>query len=140
MKHFASRGALVALALLCSSCASSPQAGALSARAASHIGETAPQLGLPRSLWCADFMNMLLGRQGASRAALSYARYGAPAAPGCTDCIAVIAPPRRGLHWHVGVVTSYDANGNPVIISGNQGRAVGEGIYPRARVRYWRAP
>ena len=35
---------------------------------------------------------------------------------------------------HVGVVSGIDPHGNPVIISGNHGHRVGEGVYPRSRV------
>jgi len=35
---------------------------------------------------------------------------------------------------HVGVVSGVDPHGNPIIISGNHGRKVGEAIYPRSRV------
>jgi len=119
---------------------SAPASAGLASRAESYIGQTAGQLGLPRSLWCADFMNMLLDRRGADRHALSYARYGSPASHGCTDCIAVIAPGRKGGRWHVGVVKAYDPNGNPVIVSGNHGKHVGEGVYPRSRVKTYRNP
>jgi hypothetical protein len=39
---------------------------------------------------------------------------------------------RRG--GHVGVVSGIDPNGNPIIISGNHGHRVGEGVYPRGRI------
>ena len=39
---------------------------------------------------------------------------------------------RRG--GHVGVVSGIDANGNPIIISGNHGHRVGEGVYSRGRI------
>ena len=108
----------------------------LAAQAERYLGMTAAQLGLPRSLWCADFMNMLLGRTGASRQALDYRSYGTPAAPGCTDCIAVLISRR----WHVGVVKGYDANGNPIIISGNHGHIVNVGTYQKWRVKFYRTP
>jgi hypothetical protein len=38
---------------------------------------------------------------------------------------------------HVGIVTAFDANGNPVLISGNSyGRRVYEGPYPRRPLAY----
>ena len=45
--------------------------------------------------------------------------------------IAVMSRGRRG--GHVGVESGIDAQGNPIIISGNHGRRVGESTYPRGR-------
>lgn len=45
--------------------------------------------------------------------------------------IAVLS--RRG-GGHVGVVTGFEANGDPIIISGNHGRRVGEGVYSKHRI------
>lgn len=101
----------------------------LAARASRYIGANARQLGLPARLWCADFMNMLVG--GSDRRAISYARRGAPARHGCINCIAVTS--RRG-GAHVGIVKGYDARGNPILISGNHGRRVGVGVYALNRV------
>lgn len=105
--------------------------GTLAATARAYMGETARDLGLPGRAWCADFMNKITGGGTHSRLARSYARYGSPAAYGCVDCIAV-------MPHHVGVVSGYDANGNPIIVSGNHGRRVGEGVYPKGRVIAWR--
>ena len=107
--------------------------GGLAARANQYVGQTASQLGLPKSLWCADFMNMLVG--GTDRRAISYARRGTPAPYGCTDCVAVL--PRRGGN-HVGIVQGYDESGNPIIISGNHNRQVGVGVYSKHRVIAYR--
>ena len=107
--------------------------GGLAARANQYVGQTASQLGLPKSLWCADFMNMLVG--GTDRRAISYARRGTPAPYGCTDCVAVL--PRRGGN-HVGIVQGYDESGNPIIISGNHNRQVGVGVYSKHRVITYR--
>ena len=102
-------------------------------RAARYIGYNASQLGLPSRLWCADFMNMLVG--GSDRRAVSFLNRGAPANYGCTNCVAVTT--RRG-GAHVGIVESYDSRGNPIIISGNHGRRVGVGTYTRNRVIAYR--
>ena len=51
--------------------------------------------------------------------ARNWAHYGSPAHKGCTGCVAVLT---RGRGGHVGVVKSYDANGNPVIHSYANGR------------------
>ncbi len=40
---------------------------------------------------------------------------------------------RRG-GGHVGVVLGIDANGNPIIVSGNHNHTVAEAVYPRSRI------
>lgn len=105
----------------------------LAANASRYMGASAYQLGLPTKLWCADFMNMLVG--GTDRRAISYAERGRPAYHGCVNCVAVTK--RRGGH-HVGVVKGYDSNGNPIMISGNHNRRVGVGVYARNRVVAYR--
>jgi uncharacterized protein (TIGR02594 family) len=98
-------------------------------RASKYLGFGPNQLGLPRNLWCADFINMLVG--GHSRAAASYLSRGTYAKYGCVNCVAVLT--RRGGN-HVGVVSGYDEEGNPIIISGNHNGVVGIGVYRRERV------
>jgi uncharacterized protein (TIGR02594 family) len=87
-------------------------------------------------LWCATFMNMVLAKAGYSGtnsdAARSFAYYGQRISEPRIGAIAVLTRGRLG--GHVGVVSGIDPYGNPIIISGNHGRAVGEGIYPRSRV------
>jgi uncharacterized protein (TIGR02594 family) len=87
-------------------------------------------------LWCARFMNFVLARVGyrgtGSDLAMSFRNYGRRIAGPQVGAIAVIA--RRGGGGHVGVVSGFDAGGNPIIISGNHGRRVGESRYQRARV------
>lgn len=107
--------------------------GNLINKASTYVGANARQLGLPARLWCADFMNMLVG--GRDRRAISYARRGAPAKYGCVNCVAVTT--RRGGH-HVGIVKGYDSRGNPIMISGNHNRRVGIGVYARNRVIAYR--
>jgi len=102
-------------------------------RAARYIGYNSSQLGLPSRLWCADFMNMLVG--GSDRRAVSYLNRGSTANYGCVNCVAVTS--RRG-GAHVGIVEGYDSKGNPIIISGNHGRRVGIGTYARNRVIAYR--
>ena len=99
-----------------------------------YVGATSNQLGLPRRLWCADFMNMLVG--GTDRRAISYASRGAKADYGCVNCVAVTT--RRG-GAHVGVVSGYDNKGNPIIVSGNHNRRVGVAIYDKRRVVAYRS-
>ena len=105
----------------------------LAEKAAHYMGATASQLGLPRSLWCADFMNMLVG--GSDRRAISYASRGTKAQHGCVNCVAVTT--RRG-GAHVGVVSGYDESGNPIIVSGNHNRRVGIATYDKRRVIAYR--
>jgi uncharacterized protein (TIGR02594 family) len=115
-----------------SSFAGSAEPAALVDEARRWIG-TNPT-GKPR-LWCARFMNFILGRLGlqgtGSDLAMSFRHYGRSISGPQVGAIAVLA--RRG-GGHVGVVSGIDANGNPIIISGNHGRRVGEGIYSRSRV------
>jgi uncharacterized protein (TIGR02594 family) len=89
-----------------------------------------------KRLWCATFMNMILAKAGYSGtnsdAAKSFAQYGRRISEPKVGAIAVLT---RGNHGgHVGVVSGVDANGNPIIISGNHGAKVGEAVYPRSRV------
>jgi uncharacterized protein (TIGR02594 family) len=107
--------------------------GDLVNKASKYVGASASQLGLPSRLWCADFMNMIAG--GTDRRAISYVNRGRPAYHGCVNCVAVTK--RRNGH-HVGIVTGYDSNGNPIIISGNHSRRVGVGVYARNRVIAYR--
>jgi uncharacterized protein (TIGR02594 family) len=128
-----------------------PAANALLARAG--VGEQRPLLGWPalvtearkyigtnptaRSrLWCATFLNLVLAKTGyagtGSDAAKSFASYGRRINEPKVGAIAVLARGKRG--GHVGIVTGIDPAGNPIIISGNHGHRVGEGIYPRSRV------
>lgn len=87
-------------------------------------------------LWCADFMNLVLAQSGAktskSSMARSFANYGTRLSGPQIGAIAVLARGKRG--GHVGIVKGIDARGNPIIISGNHGRRVGEGTYARNRV------
>ena len=106
----------------------------LASRARQYMGMTAGQLGLPRSLWCADFMNKIT-HSGRDRTAMSYTRRGSPAPYGCTDCVAIT---RRKGGGHVGIVTGYDSGGNPILISGNHSRRVGVGTYRRGSVVAYR--
>ena len=89
-----------------------------------------------KKLWCATFMNFVLAKTGYagtnSDAARSFAQYGHRISSPRVGAIAVLTRGRSG--GHVGVVTGIDAHGNPIIISGNHGHRVGEGIYPASRV------
>ena len=86
------------------------------------------------SLWCGAFMDMVLkqtGHKGGGNLALGYLKYGTRVSGPQVGAIAVMGRHGGG---HVGVVSGIDANGNPIIISGNHGKKVGEGVYSRSRV------
>lgn len=104
-------------------------AGGMVERAASLLGSTAQQLGLPPRLWCGDFMAMI-APQAAKRLdnprwALDWAEL-----PHTTPHVGAGVV----FRGHVGIVAGFDARGNPDVISGNHGRRVGRGIYPKERV------
>ena len=46
--------------------------------------------------------------------------------------VGAIAVMGRHGGGHVGVVSGIDANGNPIIVSGNHNHTVAESVYPRA--------
>jgi len=87
------------------------------------------------SLWCARFMNFVLERTGhqgtGSDMARSFAHYGQRVSGPQVGAIAVMA--RRG-GGHVGVVSGIDAQGNPIVISGNYGHRVREVPMSRGRI------
>lgn len=87
-----------------------------------------------RSLWCGAFMDKVLrdtGHRGGGNLAKGYLHYGRRVAGPQVGAIAVMA--RRG-GGHVGVVSGVDANGNPIIISGNHNHTVAESTYSRSRI------
>ena len=102
------------------------------AEARRYIGGTPPSR---RSLWCARFMNMVLERSGhhgtGSDLARSFASYGQRVSGPQVGAIAVMG--RRG-GGHVGVVSGIDANGNPIVVSGNNGNRVREAPVSRGRI------
>jgi uncharacterized protein (TIGR02594 family) len=87
------------------------------------------------SLWCARFMNMVLEHTGhrgtGSDLAASFEHYGHPVTGPQVGAIAVMS--RRG-GGHVGVVSGIDAQGNPIVISGNYGNRVREAKISRGRI------
>jgi uncharacterized protein (TIGR02594 family) len=94
------------------------------------------------SLWCGNFMNFVLNRTGnqtsPSNTARSFASYGHRLPGPQVGAIAVMSRGHGG--GHVGVVSGIDPSGNPIIISGNHGRRVGEGVYPRGRIYAYVSP
>jgi uncharacterized protein (TIGR02594 family) len=93
-------------------------------------------------VWCARFMNFVLKRTGhpgtGSDAAASFADYGRRLWWPQVGAIAVMTRGKNG--GHVGVVSGFDSNGNPIIVSGNHNKRVGVGVYPRERVYAYVVP
>jgi uncharacterized protein (TIGR02594 family) len=87
------------------------------------------------SLWCARFMNMVLEHTGhrgtGSDMASSFANYGQRISGPQVGAIAVMS--RRG-GGHVGIITGIDAQGNPIMVSGNNGNRVREAPVSRGRI------
>lgn len=98
-------------------------------RARQYMGMTAGQIGLRRNLWCAAFMNYITGGGTGSDLAKSYL-----SKPHVGPQVGAIAVLSRGRGGHVGVVSGFDDGGNPIIVSGNHGHRVGEGVYSKHRV------
>lgn len=87
-----------------------------------------------KKLWCGTFMDMILrrtGNKGGSALAKDYAHYGPRVDGPQVGAIAVLT--RKG-GGHVGVVSGVDANGNPILVSGNHNKKVAESVYPKSRV------
>lgn len=88
------------------------------------------------SLWCARFMNMVLEKTGhhgtGSDMASSFARYGTRVSGPQVGAIAVMS--RGGRGGHVGIITGVDTQGNPIMISGNNGNRVREAPVSRGRI------
>jgi len=87
-----------------------------------------------KKLWCGAFMDMVLrrtGHKGGSALAKDYAHYGPRVNGPQVGSIAVLS--RKG-GGHVGVVSGVDANGNPILVSGNHNKKVAESVYPKSRV------
>ena len=101
--------------------------------ARSYIGTNPTGRG---SLWCGAFMDLVLkktGHAGGGNLAWGYSRYGTPVAGPQVGAIAV-------MHGHVGIVSGIDANGNPIIVSGNHNHTVAEAVYPRGRIATYVMP
>ena len=87
-------------------------------------------------LWCARFMNMVLERSGhhgtGSDMARSFAGYGQRVSGPQVGAIAVMSRGRGG--GHVGIVSGIDAEGNPIVVSGNYRNRVAETTISRGRI------
>jgi uncharacterized protein (TIGR02594 family) len=111
----------------------SPSSSAVVAEARRHLGGNPTGRG---RLWCARFMNMVLERAGhrgtGSDMARSFASYGQRVSGPRVGAIAVMSRGRGG--GHVGVVSGIDAQGNPIVVSGNNGNRVREAPVSRGRI------
>jgi uncharacterized protein (TIGR02594 family) len=94
------------------------------------------------TLWCARFMNFVLERLGlpgtSSDVAKSFASYGKRLEGPKVGAIAVMNRGKSG--GHVGVVSGFDKDGDPIIISGNYSRRVAEAVYDRSRIIAYVSP
>jgi len=119
------------------SLASVPGGSALIAEARKYLG------GNPTgraSAWCGAFLDMVLrrtGHRGGGNLARGYINYG-KRLPG-PEVGAIVVFSRVG-GGHVGIVTGIDANGNPIVISGNHGKKVAVATYPAKRVLAYVSP
>lgn len=110
---------------------------ALVSEARKYIGTNPTGRG---SLWCGAFMDLVLkrtGHAGGGNLAIGYEHYGTRIAGPQVGAIAVMGRHGGG---HVGVVTGIDANGNPIIVSGNHNNTVAESVYPRGRIAAYVVP
>lgn len=117
-------------------------AKALLAMAKVEKGKNARQLGLPTSLWCADFINYVLRKIGVpgsgSRMARSFLwspNFVKVKQPAVGD-IVVIPRGRSGVYGHVAIFGGYCNHGRGIImVGGNQrGRKVSEDCRPTKSV------
>jgi uncharacterized protein (TIGR02594 family) len=101
-------------------------------------GANSSQVGVPDDLWCADFMNFILGQTGqggtGSRAARSFLKYGKPLDGPRVGAIVVFTRGSNGQSGHVGIVRGTDGGDKLLVISGNHGKRVAESYYPKSKV------
>lgn len=113
----------------------SAPSGDLVGAARRHIGKRAGDLGLPRSLWCADFVNAVRREAGLrtvpSRRAIDQAKGGRRLSAPAVGAIAIVTRP--GGH-HTGIIAGFDQH-HLVLVSGNSfGRRVAEEHVSRKRL------
>lgn len=106
--------------------------GDVVSKARAYLGETAREVGVRRSLWCSAFLRKITGAKDVDDRALSWEKHRRVT----PQVGAVVTMGRRG-GGHVGVVSGFDASGNPIVISGNHNGRVREAVYPRSRIRSW---
>lgn len=103
-----------------------------------HVGATARDLRLPRSLWCGDFVNLVRREAGLSpvpsRLARDQQRGGVRLSRPRVGAIVVLSRGRSNSAGHTGIISGELPNGDLVVVSGNHNRHVSESVYPRSRV------
>ncbi len=104
-------------------------------RARQFVGETAHQVGVRSTLWCSAFLRKVTGASGVDDRALSWENHRRIA----PQVGAIVTMGRRG-GGHVGIVSGFKPNGDPIVISGNHGGRVREAVYSRHRIRTWVSP
>jgi hypothetical protein len=105
--------------------------------ASRFLGSSGPSLGLPATLWCADFANMILRATGyrpvPTRSAFAMVRAG-PRIPHAA--VGALAITGRGRGGHVSIVAAVYPDGSFLSINGNgRGRRVTQNIRGR-RLRH----
>ena len=92
------------------------------------------------TLWCGRFMNWTLTHAGYRGTGSDMAK-SFLSLPHTTPHVGAIAVFSRGGRFgHVGIVSGFDEQGNPIVISGNHGHRVARGVYPRQRVLAYVSP
>ena len=87
-------------------------------------------------VWCGRFMAMIAPDLAArvSNPNLARAWASLPRSTPQVGAIVVLSRGRNSNAGHIGVVTGFDADGNPRVVSGNHNRRVAEGVYSKHRV------
>lgn len=98
-------------------------------RARQYIGAGARQVGVRTTLWCSAFIRKLRPTSNVDDRAISWLSQ--PRVSAQVGAVAIVT--RRG-GYHVGIVSGFKPNGDPVLISGNHGNRVAEAAYPQRRV------
>jgi uncharacterized protein (TIGR02594 family) len=104
-------------------------------RARQYVGATARQVGVRSTLWCSAFLRKITGATDVDDRAVSWERHQRVS----PQVGAVVTMGRRG-GGHVGIVSGFTKNGDPIVISGNHGHRVAESVYSRHRIRAWVSP
>lgn len=81
------------------------------------------------SLWCGCWARLQAGLPRAFNLSLHWLTL-----PHVAPQVGAWAVMRRRGGGHVGRVTGFEANGDPILISGNHGNEVGIGTYPKGRI------
>jgi len=96
-----------------------------------------------KKAWCAAFVNSAIAQAGGqgsgSNMARSLLNVGSPTqTPKVGDLVVLSRGDPKGPYGHVGFYKGTDAQGNPIVLGGNQGNAVSEASYPKERVLGYR--